>query len=231
MFDPSTILYEDNHLLVVNKPSCQLVQVDTSGDASLEDDIKNFIKARDNKPGAVFLGVVHRIDRPVSGVVIFAKTSKSLARLNEMVKLREIEKHYLAITECSPSPEKGKLIHHIERNPKKNRSYAYDTPRSATKEATLEYEVKGASDNFFLIEVNLITGRHHQIRCQLSKVGAPIKGDLKYGAKRSNPDGGISLHAYTVAFTHPVTKERIEIKAPTPKDNLWNYFSKFLEII
>lgn len=227
MFDKKNIIFEDNHLLVVNKPSCQLTQADTSGDLSLEDDLKAFIKARDNKPGAVFLGVVHRIDRPVSGVVIFAKTSKALTRLNTLVKERKIVKRYLAITERAPQAKKGILKHHIERNTKKNRSFAYDKPTPNSKEATLEYELIGTSDNYFLISVNLITGRHHQIRCQLSKIGCSIKGDLKYGAKRSNKNGSISLHASYVIFEHPVTKEEMKIVAPEPTDDaLWAYFAK-----
>lgn len=223
MFDKKNILYEDNHLLIVNKPACQPTQVDVSGDLSLEDDVKSFIKIRDSKPGAVYLGVVHRIDRPVSGVVIFTKSSKALARLNNMVKNREIEKRYLAFTENAPLPESGTLKHYIERNPKKNRSYAYDTPRAEAKEAVLEYEMVARSTKYFLVSVNLITGRHHQIRCQLSKIGAIIKGDLKYGAKRSNPDGSISLHAFSVKFIHPVTKETVKVVAPPPKDDaLWS---------
>lgn len=225
MFDKKNILYEDNHLIIVNKPACQPTQIDTSGDLSLEDDVKAFIKVRDSKPGAVYLGVVHRIDRPVSGVVIFAKTSKALARLNNLVKERQVKKTYLAITEKAPEARKGILKHHIERNPNKNRSYAYDKPTKNSKEAVLEYELAGISDNYYLVSVNLITGRHHQIRCQLSKIGSPIKGDLKYGAKRSNRDGSISLHAYSVSFEHPVTNETVLVVAPTPaEDNLWNAF-------
>lgn len=227
-FEKKDIIYEDNHLIVVNKRACQPVQADTSGDFSLEDELKMFIKVRDNKPGAVFLGVIHRIDRPVGGVVIFAKTSKALRRMNELVKDRKITKRYLAITESSPEQLSGELKHYIDRNPRKNRSYAYDTPRERAKEAMLEYVVRGRSDKYYLIDVNLITGRHHQIRCQLSKSGCPIKGDLKYGARRSNPDGSISLHAYSVEFEHPVSKEILKITAPVPEDNLWMFFKNKL---
>lgn len=226
MFNPDNdILYEDNHLLIVNKQACQPVQADVSGDLALEDELKAFIKIRDKKPGAVFLGVVHRIDRPVSGIVLFAKTSKALTRLNQMIKERQIAKTYLAITENDPTVREGKLHHFIERNPKKNKSYAYDNARPNSKEALLEYQTIAQSTNYYLLKINLITGRHHQIRCQLSKIGAPIKGDLKYGAARSNKDGSISLHAYSVEFIHPVSKKPIYLTAPLPKDNLWNFFN------
>ncbi len=226
MFNPDNdILYEDNHLLIVNKQACQPVQADVSGDLALEDELKAFIKIRDKKPGAVFLGVVHRIDRPVSGIVLFAKTSKALTRLNQMIKERQIAKTYLAITENAPAVREGKLHHFIERNPKKNKSYAYDNARPNSKEALLEYQTIAQSTNYYLLKINLITGRHHQIRCQLSKIGAPIKGDLKYGAARSNKDGSISLHAYSVEFIHPVSKKPIYLTAPLPKDNLWNFFN------
>lgn len=226
MFNPDNdILYEDNHLLIVNKQACQPVQADVSGDLALEDELKAFIKIRDKKPGAVFLGVVHRIDRPVSGIVLFAKTSKALTRLNQMIKERQIAKTYLAITENAPTVREGKLHHFIERNPKKNKSYAYDNARPNSKEALLEYQTIAQSTNYYLLKINLITGRHHQIRCQLSKIGAPIKGDLKYGAARSNKDGSISLHAYSVEFIHPVSKKPIYLTAPLPKDNLWNFFN------
>ena len=226
MFNPDNdILYEDNHLLIVNKQACQPVQADVSGDLALEDELKAFIKIRDKKPGAVFLGVVHRIDRPVSGIVMFAKTSKALTRLNQMIKERQIAKTYLAITENAPTVREGKLHHFIERNPKKNKSYAYDNARPNSKEALLEYQTIAQSTNYYLLKINLITGRHHQIRCQLSKICTPIKGDLKYGAARSNKDGSISLHAYSVEFIHPVSKKPIYLTAPLPKDNLWNFFN------
>lgn len=227
MFTRDRILFEDNHLMVVNKLSGELVQSDTEGNLGLEDDIKEFIKVRDNKPGAVFLGVIHRIDRPVSGAVIFAKTSKALARMNENVKNRDIKKHYLAITERAPEEESGTLKHFIVRNSQKNRSYALDRPAQGGKEGILNYTMIGASQNYYLLDIELITGRHHQIRSQLQKIGCSIKGDLKYGAPRSNIDGSISLHSRSLEFEHPVTKEKIRVVAPTPyDDNLWRFFEQ-----
>lgn len=224
MFAVEDIIYEDNHLLVVNKHCGDLVQPDPSGESALEDQIKAFIKQRDRKPGDVFLGVVHRIDRPVSGAVLFAKTSKALTRLNEMIRSGEIHKTYWAITEARPDMEEGTLTHYIVRDGRTNRSRAYDKPKADGKKAVLNYRVAGCSTRYTLVEVELLTGRHHQIRAQLSKIGCPIKGDLKYGAKRSNPDGGISLHSRRVEFLHPVRKEMITITAPVPKDNLWEFF-------
>lgn len=229
MFSSTDILYEDNHILAVNKPAGIPVQADLSGDAALEDMIKDFIKKRDSKPGAVFLGVIHRIDRPVSGVVLFAKTSKALTRMNQAVRDREIKKRYLAIIPKCDIREEGTLCHYIERNSSKNKSFAYDKPRPNAKEARLKYRVAAASDRYFLIDIDLITGRHHQIRAQLSKSLAPIKGDLKYGADRSNPDGSISLHASSVEFTHPVTKESVTVTAPLPHDSLWAFFEGSLQ--
>lgn len=228
MFTSKNILFEDNHIMIVNKPFGQPTQSDVSGDLSLEDEIKEFIKKRDKKEGNVFLGVVHRIDRPVSGAVVFAKSSKALRRLNEMVKERELGKVYWAIVSAKPPKEQGSLVHYVGRHPKINKSAAYDTPREGTKLAKLNYELICVSMNFYLLEVQLITGRHHQIRAQLSKVGMPIKGDLKYGAERSNKVGGISLHARKVSFQHPVTKELIEVTAPAPseQDNLWRFFEE-----
>lgn len=227
MFKPDDILYEDNHLLVVNKHCGDLVQPDPSGESALEDQIKAYIKRRDAKPGAVFLGVVHRIDRPVSGAVLFAKTSKALARLNEMIRQGEIHKTYWAITENRPEPEEGELRHYILRDPKTNRSKAFQSPHTGAKEARLRYRMIGSSTNYTLVEVDLLTGRHHQIRAQLSKIGCPIRGDLKYGARRSNPDGGISLHSRCVEFLHPVRKEPVRVVAPVPAgDNLWAFFSQ-----
>ncbi len=227
MFQPQDIIYEDNHLLVVNKRCGDLVQPDPQGGSALESEIKAFIKVRDSKPGEVFLGVVHRIDRPVSGVVLFAKTSKALARMNEKIKCREVSKRYWAVVENCPSPQSATLTHYISRDTKLNRSRALANPKGDAKRAVLNYEVRAASSNYTLLEVELITGRHHQIRAQLSAIGCPIKGDLKYGAKRSNPGGGISLHSRTMSFTHPTTKEQITITAPTPKeDNLWAYFEE-----
>ncbi len=229
MFKPEDIIYEDNHLLVVNKRCGDLVQPDPNGTSALEDQIKTFIKVRDNKPGEVFLGVVHRIDRPVSGVVLFAKTSKALSRMNEKIRKGEVSKRYWAVVEQVLEPASGELVHHISRDTKQNKSRASLTPKPTSKEARLKYEVLSASKNYTLVEVELITGRHHQIRAQLSAVGSPIKGDLKYGARRSNPDGGISLHSRTMSFIHPVTKESCSITAPTPtQDSLWSYFESVL---
>ena len=204
MFNPDDILYEDNHLLIVNKRCGDLVQPDPSGESALEDQIKAFIKRRDAKPGEVFLGVVHRIDRPVSGAVVFAKTSKALVRLNEMIREGRIHKVYWALTEATPDPESGELRHYILRDGRTNRSRACDAPKGDAKEARLRYATLGAGTNYTLVEVELLTGRHHQIRAQLSKVGCPIRGDLKYGARRSLPGGGISLHSRRVEFEHPV---------------------------
>ena len=234
MFEPDRILYEDNHLLIVNKRAGELVQPDPSGDPALEDQLKAFIRQRDAKPGRVFLGVVHRIDRPVSGVVIFAKTSKALARLNEMIKNREIAKYYWAITEARPQATEGSLRHYLVRDGKTNKSKVYDKEVAGSKEARLNYRLLAASDRYYLLEVELLTGRHHQIRAQLSKIGCPIRGDLKYGAARSNRDGSISLHARRVEFLHPVAtagtaRQPIVVTAPVPQDdNLWRYFEETL---
>lgn len=239
-FSAKDILYEDNHLMVVNKHAGDLVQADQAGSANrtgnylvLEDDIKEFIRRRDSKPGDVFLGVVHRIDRPVSGAVLFAKTSKALVRLNEMIRDRKIDKRYWVITEELLPDQQGALVHHIVRDGKTNRSWAYPTPqpKKDSKQARLEYRMLAGSSNYYLYEVSLLTGRHHQIRAQFSKQGAPIKGDLKYGAKRSNPDGnGISLHSRRISFTHPVKKEPLEVVAPVPEgDNLWAFFENAVE--
>ena len=225
MFQPQDIIYEDNHLLVVNKRCGDLVQPDPDNTSALEDQIKEYIRQRDSKPGEVFLGVVHRIDRPVSGAVLFAKTSKALTRLNEMLRKGEMDKTYWAIVESRPESEEGGLCHYIVRDSRKNRSQAYDTPRKESKEARLLYKMLGCSERYTLLEIKLLTGRHHQIRAQLSKAGMPIKGDLKYGAKRSNPNGGISLHSRSIAFTHPVRKEPLTVSAPVPtEDNLWRFF-------
>ena len=225
MFSPDDILYEDNHLLIVNKHCGDLVQPDPSGESALEDRIKRFIKERDGKPGEVFLGVVHRIDRPVSGAVLFAKTSKALVWLNEMIREGRIRKVYWALTENRPEAESGELRHYILRDGRTNRSKAFDAPRPEAKEARLKYRMAGAGTRYTLLEVELLTGRHHQIRAQLSKIGCPIRGDLKYGAKRSLPGGGISLHSRQVAFDHPVRHEQVEVTAPVPAgDNLWACF-------
>lgn len=230
MFKPHHIIYEDNHLLVVSKLSGDLVQADPNGTEGLEEQIKAYIKIRDQKPGAVFLGVVHRIDRPVSGVVLFAKSSKALRRMNEKIRDREVEKRYWAVVERTIHPSKGELTHHISRDPKQNKSRATLSPTPSSKEAKLRYEVICEGENYTLVEVELLTGRHHQIRAQLSAIGSPIKGDLKYGARRSNPDGGISLHSRSMGFEHPVTKEPCKIVAPVPEgDSLWRFFAERVE--
>lgn len=218
----SQIIYEDNHLLVINKKVGQLVQGDKTGDESLLDSIKNFIKIRDNKPGNVFLGLVHRIDRPTSGLVIYAKTSKALSRLTQMVKNREIKKTYWAVVAKEMIPLSQRLVHYLKKNEKNNKAIVFSKPTEGTKEAILTYNIIKSLDKYLLLEIDLETGRHHQIRAQLSKNGTPIKGDLKYGSPRSNPDGGIHLHARKLEFIHPVTKEKIEITAPVPQnDTIW----------
>lgn len=220
------VLYEDNHIIAINKRNNDIVQPDPSGDLSLEEMVKTYIKNKYNKPGDVFLGVVHRIDRPVSGVVIFARTSKALTRLNKMFQDKTIKKIYWAIVKKRPEDSKATLVHYISRNTKQNKSYAYDKAKADAKRSVLHYSIAAATDNYTLLEVELETGRHHQIRSQLSKIGSPIKGDLKYGFARSNRDGGISLHSRSIEFVHPVKKETIKIAAPTPKDNLWAEFEK-----
>ena len=216
------IVYEDNHLLIINKKAGQLVQGDKTGDASLLDLIKDYIKVRDNKPGNVFLGLVHRIDRPTTGLVIYSKTSKALTRLTQMVKNREITKTYWAVVTKENIPEQQRLVHYLQKNEKTNKATVFIKPTDKAKESILNYRIIKVLDNFQLLEVDLETGRHHQIRAQLSKIGVPIKGDLKYGSARSNPDGGIHLHARKLAFKHPVTKENIEVTAPVPQsDAVW----------
>ncbi len=216
------IVFEDNHLLVINKKAGQLVQGDKTGDLSLLDLIKNFIKVRDQKPGNVFLGLVHRIDRPTSGLVIYAKTSKALSRLTQMVKNREIKKTYWAVVPKVEIPKNQRLINYLQKNEKNNKATVFPKATEGAKEAILNYEIIKVLDNFQLLEVDLETGRHHQIRAQLSRIGVPIKGDLKYGSARSNPDGGIHLHARQLEFIHPVTKENIKITAPVPQnDAVW----------
>lgn len=218
------VLYEDNHIIVVNKSSSEIVQGDKTGDKPLSEKVKEYLKEKYNKPGNVFVGVVHRLDRPVSGIVLFAKTSKALSRLNEMFRKGEVDKKYWAIVKSLPTPPVGKLTHFLVRNEKQNKSYAYNQPKAAGKKAELEYKLIGESDNYYLLEINLLTGRHHQIRSQLSKMGCPIKGDLKYGFPRSNRDGSISLHARYLTLIHPVSKEELRFEAPLPNDNLWQGF-------
>jgi len=218
------VVYEDNHLIVVNKTASEIVQGDKTGDTPLSETVKQYIKEKYNKPGNVFLGVTHRLDRPVSGLVVFAKTGKALARLNDMFCLGEVKKTYWAIVKERPKELEGELVHWLVRNEKQNKSYAYDKEKANSKKAILRYKLIGHSQNYHLLEVDLQTGRHHQIRCQLAKMGCPIKGDLKYGSSRSNPDGSICLHARRVTFVHPVSKELIDLTAPLPSGNLWNGF-------
>lgn len=225
-----TILYEDNHIIAVSKTCHEIVQGDKTGDVPLLEMVKAYIKEKYQKPGEVFLGVPHRLDRPTTGVVIFARTSKALTRLNEMFKSHEqIQKTYWAIVSYDGRkrlPEQGRLENYLLRNEKLNKSYVVKPQTKDAKRAVLSYRVMAIADRYALLEINLETGRHHQIRCQLAALGYPIKGDLKYGAKRSNPDGGISLHARKIAFQHPVSKQDISILAPTPDDNLWRALSQ-----
>lgn len=218
------VLYEDNHIIIVNKAPSEIVQGDKTGDKPLCDIVKEYLKEKYNKPGNVFCGVVHRLDRPVSGVVVFAKTSKALARLNDMFREKDVQKTYWAIVAARPPHDKAVLENYLVRNEKMNKSFAYDREVPSSKRAVLDYELIAHSERYFLLEVHLHTGRHHQIRCQLAKMGCPIKGDLKYGAKRSNPDGSISLHARSVRFIHPVSKQEIYVEAPVPQDRLWQSF-------
>jgi 23S rRNA pseudouridine1911/1915/1917 synthase len=220
------VIYEDNHIIAINKSVADIVQVDKTGDLSLEEKLKQYIKEKYNKPGDVFLGVVHRIDRPVSGVVLFAKTSKALARFNQMFQDKKIKKTYWAIVKEKPPKESDTLTHFLVRDNNKNKTYAYEKETINSKKAILSYKIIDKSDNFYLLEVDLQTGRHHQIRCQLAKIGCPIKGDLKYGFPRSNEDGGICLHARSIEFEHPVTHGQIKIIASLPENNLWTLFSK-----
>ncbi|MBR0201267.1 MAG: RluA family pseudouridine synthase [Bacteroidaceae bacterium] len=221
------VLYEDNHIIIVNKRAGEIVQGDKTGDVPLVETVKEYIKERYAKPGAVFLGVTHRVDRPVSGVVVFARTSKALARLNDMFRTQQVQKTYWAVVrELPPQPE-ATLTHWLVRNERMNKSFAYDTERSGAKRASLTYRVIGKSERYHLLEVHLHTGRHHQIRCQLAHIGSPIVGDLKYGAPRSNPDGSICLHARTIEFEHPVSHIQIRVEAPLPDLPLWHKFVLF----
>jgi Pseudouridylate synthases, 23S RNA-specific len=219
------IIYEDNHLIAVNKNCHEIVQGDKTGDSPLSDKIKTYLKEKYAKPGNVFVGLTHRLDRPVTGIVIFAKTSKALSRMNEMFRNGEVKKTYWAIVKNYPPEQEDELIHWLVRNEKQNKSYAYDSEKPNSKKAVLCYRIISRSEKYFLLEIDLKTGRHHQIRCQLAKIGCPIKGDLKYGAERSNPDGGINLHARKVEFIHPVSKEHLAITSNPPEDNLWKAIS------
>jgi 23S rRNA pseudouridine1911/1915/1917 synthase len=218
------VLYEDNHIIAVNKKASDLSQGDKTGDESLDSEIKKYIARKYNKPGDVFLGVVHRLDRPVSGVILYARTSKALERLNEMFRTTQVKKTYLAIVRERPPEDQATITHFLKKNEKQNKTFVYDDEVKDSKKASLSYRIAGRSDRFFLLEVELHSGRHHQIRAQLSKIGCPIKGDLKYGFQRSNEDGGISLMSRRVEFIHPVKKEKIVITAPFPKGDIWNIF-------
>jgi 23S rRNA pseudouridine1911/1915/1917 synthase len=216
------ILHEDNHIIVINKRVGDIVQGDKTGDKPLSEIVKEYIKDKYEKPGEVFLGVVHRLDRPTTGIVVFAKTSKALERLNKMFSERATSKTYWAVVKNKPPKSEDKLIHFLKRNEKNNTSKAHLIEVPDSKKASLDYKIIKELNNYFALEINLHTGRHHQIRAQLQAIGSPIKGDLKYGFDRSNPDGGIHLHARKLSFIHPVSKENIEIIAPTPSDAIWN---------
>lgn len=224
------VVYEDNHIIIVFKQSGEIVQGDKTGDRPLSETVKEYIKAKYHKPGNVFLGVVHRLDRPVAGLVVFARTSKALARLNEMFRKGDIHKAYWAITKNMPKEPQATLTNWIVRNERQNKSYAYDREVPDSKKALLSYRVIGHTDHYHLLEVHLMTGRHHQIRCQLAHIGCPIKGDLKYGAQRSNPDGSISLLSHEMTFVHPVSKETIHVVAPLPDDNLWRALAPVADV-
>ncbi len=218
------VLYEDNHLIAVNKRVSDIVQGDKTGDLSLDKIMKAYLKEKYSKPGNVFLGVIHRLDRPVSGVVLFARTGKALARMNEQFKSRETKKVYWAIVRNRPPEEEGHLVHYMIRNREKNKSYAYSRERAGSKKAELKYRVVGSSSKYWFLEIRLMTGRHHQIRAQLAAIGCPVRGDLKYGYPRSDPGGGIHLHARELHFNHPVGGREIKIIADPPVDELWSIF-------
>lgn len=219
------ILFEDNHLIILNKRPSDIIQGDKTGDRPVGELLKDYIREKYGKPGEVFLGVVHRLDRPVSGAVVFARTSKALSRLNVMLRDGAFSKKYWAVVRHMPPSAEGRLVHYLTRNEAKNQSFVHEKPVEGSKKAELTYRLIGKSDGYFLLEVTLLTGRHHQIRAQLASVGCPVKGDLKYGYPRSNPGGFIHLHARELEFIHPVKKEPVRITAPTPDDPLWNFFS------
>lgn len=221
----SRILFEDNHLIIINKLPGELVQGDETGDVTLADKIKEYLKVTYNKPGNVYLGIPHRLDRPTSGIVVYTKTEKALIRLNEAFKGSSVKKTYWAVVDNMPKKSESTLIHYIVRNSANNKSVAYPKEIKGSKLAKLDYKVIGKSDKYYLLEIALHTGRHHQIRAQLAAIGLHIKGDLKYGFPRSNPDGGIHLHARKIVFTHPVNKEELTIIAPPPHDTVWDYFA------
>lgn len=222
---PEQIVYEDNHIIIINKLPSEIVQGDKTGDLPLSEKLKNFIKERDSKPGNVFMGVIHRIDRPVSGLVIFAKTSKALSRFNELIREKGLQKTYWAVVKNKPQKSEDHLIHYLLKNEKANKSKAHEKPVKDGLKSELICKFLKSSDNYHLLEIKLLTGRHHQIRCQLSAIGCPIKGDLKYGFDRSNKDGSIHLHAYSLSFMHPIKLEEVNVKAaPLMNDPVWNYF-------
>jgi len=220
----SDILYEDNHIIAVNKRSSDLSQGDKTGDQSLDTEIKKYIAQKYNKPGEVFLGVVHRLDRPVSGVLLYARTTKALIRLNEMFRTGKVKKIYLAIVKERPPEDEATVTHYLKKNEKQNKTYVYDTEVKGSKQASLTYRLAGRSASYYLLEIELHTGRHHQIRAQLAKIGCPVRGDLKYGFQRSNPDGSINLMARRLEFVHPVKKEKIVITAPLSDSDIWSSF-------
>lgn len=220
------VVYEDNHIIIVNKKSGEIVQGDKTGDEPLSETVKAYIKEKYQKPGNVFIGVVHRLDRPVGGLVVFARTSKALSRLNEMFRVGDVHKTYWAIVRNRPPKDEDTLTNWLVRNTTQNKSYAYQREVPNSKKAILKYRLIGHTDNYYLLEINLMTGRHHQIRCQLAAMGCPIRGDLKYGAKRSNPDGSISLLSHHVEFVHPVSKQVISVDAPLPEERIWHEIVK-----
>lgn len=222
------VLYEDNHLIIISKTCSEIVQADKTGDVTLVEMLQSYLKEKYNKPGNVFVGVTHRLDRPTSGVVVFAKTSKALSRMNELFRGHDLSKKYWAITKEAPPADSGTLEHFLVRNEKMNKSFAFPKKTPNSKKAVLNYKVIARSDNYYLLEIDLLTGRHHQIRCQLAKVGCPIKGDLKYGFPRSNSDGGICLHARSIDFVHPVSHKRIYVSASVPDDPLWLAFQNMI---
>jgi 23S rRNA pseudouridine1911/1915/1917 synthase len=222
---PEQIVFEDNHIIIINKLPSEIVQGDKTGDLALSEKVKNFIKLRDNKPGNVFCGVIHRLDRPVSGMVIFAKTSKGLSRFNELFRVKEIQKTYWAVVKNKPKEPEAHLVHYLLKNEKTNKSKAFTKPVEHALQAELIYKILSSSDNYHLLEIKLLTGRHHQIRAQLAAIGCPIKGDLKYGFDRSNKDASIHLHSYKIEFLHPVKEEQVSLTAlPLSDDPIWKYF-------
>jgi 23S rRNA pseudouridine1911/1915/1917 synthase len=224
------VLYEDNHLIAVNKRSSDLSQGDSSGDTPLDDQVKDYISEKYGKPGRAFLGIVHRLDRPVGGVILYARTSKALKRLNELFQKREVRKIYVAIVKERPPKDEDTVVHFLKKNEQQNKSYAYDNEIKGSKRASLTYRIAGRSDKYYLLEIELHSGRHHQIRAQLSRIGCPVKGDLKYGYPRSNDDGSISLFARMLEFTHPVRQTKLTIRAPLPGSDVWKLFGSNPEI-